>query len=97
LKNVFINGAKGYRFNNVITFLKESFLPLLLFALLNFMTDYQPPASAFDIFNNIVSIAMLLISFSFYIFCFWIIIHYRNELHKEEIKEYFEEMVVDCK
>jgi hypothetical protein len=43
-----------------------------------------------------MTIAFLLISLSFFVFCVWFVFKYSNGI-SHEIKEAFEEIIADCK
>ncbi len=68
--------ANEYQYNNILTFLKESFLPILLFAVINVVNGDYETSDMFSLLNIILSIAYIGIILGFYIFCFWFVIKY---------------------
>jgi len=97
IKNYVSNKATGLRYGVIILFLKEGFLPLLLFTGVNLMgADLFPPKDTYVLINFILSIATLFILVSFYFFVIWIIFFnqrwFETEPFHTEFGEIYKEM-----
>lgn len=98
LKRFFTSASKGYKYNGIITFVKEGFLPCVFFGVLNLISMVENPNyDYFSIINVIITLMLLLVSGAFFVFSFWLIVRHNKDLHKKELKESFEELIADCK
>mmetsp|Transcript_3052 Transcript_3052/g.2910 ORF Transcript_3052/g.2910 Transcript_3052/m.2910 type:complete len:209 (+) Transcript_3052:2650-3276(+) len=77
--------ADKFRFNYLIVFFKETFLPLNLFALINLVAESYPPSDFFSVWNLILSVGYLALSLAFFTFFLWFILTYHKDFPNDVI------------